>query len=89
MMCDTAPIVMPSQRHSIAAELFCDDTGTWVGLRFASDDDPVAELVKSLSEPPADAARAASDENGVASQMHGLMLLLLRIGMLLSRARRA
>lgn len=46
-------------------------------LTASSDDNPVAELVKSLSEPPADAARAAGYENGVASQMHGLMLLLL------------
>lgn len=45
-------------------------------LATSGDDDPVAELMERFRQTSADAARAAGDENCVASQTHGLMLLL-------------
>ncbi|MNL78633.1 hypothetical protein D3C87_2050710 [compost metagenome] len=39
-------------------------------LATPGDDDAVAELMECCGESPTDAARAAGDENCVASQMH-------------------
>ena len=49
--------------------------GAWAA---AGDDDRVAESVKRLGEPLADARAAAGDENRVAGHFHGYPLLPIR-----------